>query len=207
MFRLSDCAIRVKNLRKQYSGRDGPVDAVNGLDLEVVAGECFGLLGPNGAGKTTTIQLLLGLTTPTSGDIRVLGMSMPAQRLAILSRVNFSSAYISLPSNLTVRENLRVFAGLYGVAKPRARIDALLELFEVFVEGLLPINAFEEASGSRCMYREHDHAIVAVGGPERSRSGRGAAKAKQRMWSLGDRVKVRAERIDPMRHRVEFALL
>jgi hypothetical protein len=58
------------------------------------------------------------------------------------------------------------------------------------------------------MYREHDHAIVAVGGSERSRSGRGAAKSKQpRMWGLGDRVKVRAERIDPMRHRVEFALL
>ena len=87
------------------------------------------------------------------------------------------------------------------------KYGCFVELFEVFVEGLLPINAFEEAAGTRCMYREHDHAIVAVGGPERSRSGRGAAKSKQRRWGLGDRVKVRAERIDPMRHRVEFALL
>jgi hypothetical protein len=77
----------------------------------------------------------------------------------------------------------------------------------VFVEGLLPINAFEEAAGTRCLYREHDHAIVAVGGPERSRSGRGTAKSQLRRWGLGDRVRVRAERIDPMRHRVEFALL
>ena len=87
------------------------------------------------------------------------------------------------------------------------KYGCFVELFEVFVEGLLPINAFEEAAGARCMYREHDHAIVAVGGPERSRSGRGAAKSKQRRWGLGDRVKVRVERIDPMRHRVEFALL
>jgi len=87
------------------------------------------------------------------------------------------------------------------------KYGCFVELFEVFVEGLLPISAMEDAAGARCMYREHDHAIVAVGGSERSRSGRGVAKAKQRKWGLGDRVKVRAERIDPMRHRVEFALL
>src|SRR5882724_8826269 len=87
------------------------------------------------------------------------------------------------------------------------KYGCFVELFEIFVEGLLPINAFEDAVGTRCMYRENDHAIVAVGGAERSRSGRGAAKSKQRLWSLGDRVNVRAERIDPMRHRVEFALL
>ena len=87
------------------------------------------------------------------------------------------------------------------------KYGCFVELFEIFVEGLLPINALEEAAGTRCIYREHDHAIVAVGGAERSRSGRGAAKAKPRMWGLGDRVRVRAERIDPMRHRVEFALL
>src|SRR4030095_1348958 len=86
------------------------------------------------------------------------------------------------------------------------KYGCFVELFEVFVEGLLPIGALEEAAGARCMYRERDHAIVAVGGAERSR-GRGAAKSKPRRWGLGDRVKVRAERIDPMRHRVEFALL
>jgi ribonuclease R len=87
------------------------------------------------------------------------------------------------------------------------KYGCFVELFEIFVEGLLPINALEEAAGARCMYRERDHAIVALGGSERSRGGRGAGKSKPRMWTLGDRVKVRAERIDPMRHRVEFALL
>jgi len=87
------------------------------------------------------------------------------------------------------------------------KYGCFVELFEVFVEGLLPIGALEDAAGTRCVYREIDHAIVAVGGSERSGRGRGAGKSKQRMWSLGDKVKVRAERIDPMRHRVEFALL
>jgi ribonuclease R len=87
------------------------------------------------------------------------------------------------------------------------KYGCFVELFEVFVEGLLPIGALEEAAGARCAYRDRDHAIVAVGGSERSRSGRGATKSKPRRWGLGDRVKVRAERIDPMRHRVEFALL
>jgi ribonuclease R len=86
------------------------------------------------------------------------------------------------------------------------KYGCFVELLEVFVEGLLPIAALEEAANARCVYRERDHAIVAIGAPERSR-GRGAAKPKQRSWGLGDRVKLRAERIDPMRRRVEFALL
>jgi ribonuclease R len=91
------------------------------------------------------------------------------------------------------------------------KYGCFVELFEVFVEGLLPINALEEAAGTRCIYREQDHAIVAIAGGEGQRSGRGqqrgrGAKPKQLMWQHGDRVRVRAERIDPMRRRVEFAL-
>ena len=89
------------------------------------------MLGPNGAGKTTTIQLLLGLTTPTSGSIRIFGLDLPEHRREILQRVNFSSAYISLPFNLSVRENLNVFARLYGVSDRARRIRELLELFEI----------------------------------------------------------------------------
>jgi len=88
------------------------------------------------------------------------------------------------------------------------KYGCFVELMEVFVEGLLPIGALEEAAGARCVYREHEHAIVAMQSQEHRR-GRGSsqAKTKQRSWKLGDRVKVRAERIDPMRHRVEFALV
>jgi len=85
------------------------------------------------------------------------------------------------------------------------KYGCFVELLEVFVEGLLPIGALEEAAGRRCVYRERDHAIVAVGAPEGSRRG-GASKSKPHSWTLGDRVAVRAERIDPMRRRVEFAL-
>ncbi len=87
------------------------------------------------------------------------------------------------------------------------KYGCFVELMEVFVEGLLPIAAIEEAAGARCMYREHEHAIVAMQSHEHRR-GRGAPapKSRQRSWKLGDRVRVRAERIDPMRHRVEFAL-
>jgi ribonuclease R len=90
------------------------------------------------------------------------------------------------------------------------KFGCFVELFEVFVEGLLPINALEEASEARCVYRERDHAIVAMPGSGKrgeGRAGRGrGAKPKETAWHLGDRVKVRAERIDPMRRRVEFAL-
>jgi len=92
------------------------------------------------------------------------------------------------------------------------KYGCFVELFEVFVEGLLPINALEEFANARCVYRERDHAIVALRGGEGrpgssgSRKGRGA-KPKPLEWHLGDKVRVRAERIDPMRKRVEFALL
>ncbi|HEY8715461.1 MAG TPA: RNB domain-containing ribonuclease, partial [Candidatus Acidoferrum sp.] len=95
------------------------------------------------------------------------------------------------------------------------KYGCFVELFEVFVEGLLPINALEDAAGTRVTYREHDHAIVALSGGggdgrrgrrrEEPGQGRGA-KRRQVSWNLGDRVRVRAERIDPMRKRVEFAL-
>jgi ribonuclease R len=90
------------------------------------------------------------------------------------------------------------------------KFGCFVELFEVFAEGLLPINALEEFANARCVYRERDHAIVALhgsaGGQQGARRGRGS-KAKAMEWHLGDRVRVRAERIDPMRKRVEFALL
>jgi ribonuclease R len=92
------------------------------------------------------------------------------------------------------------------------KFGCFVELFEIFIEGLLPIDALEEAAGTRCVYREKDHAIVAMpsrdrrsGGGGRGRQGRGA-KPAERIWQHGDRVRVRAERIDPMRRRVEFAL-
>ncbi|HEY3171629.1 MAG TPA: ABC transporter ATP-binding protein [Thermoanaerobaculia bacterium] len=119
--------LEVDHLTKRF----GEVTAVDDLSFSAQGGEILGLLGPNGAGKTTTIQLLLGLTSPTSGRIRLLSLDLDRHRREILQRVNFSSAYISLPFNLSVRENLDVFARLYGVQNRRRRITELVELFEI----------------------------------------------------------------------------
>src|SRR5439155_237991 len=83
-------AILCRDLRKRYPSRTAPVDAVNGLDLEVYLGECFGLLGPNGAGKTTTIEILEGLLKPTSGDVEVLGQRWGAEDDALRQRLGIS---------------------------------------------------------------------------------------------------------------------
>ena len=88
------------------------------------------------------------------------------------------------------------------------KYGCFVELFEVFVEGLLPITAIEEAADARCVYRERDHAIVAVSGGDSGRGRRSTRRKStlQLTWKLGDRIRVRAERIDPIRRRVEFAL-
>jgi ABC-2 type transport system ATP-binding protein len=119
--------IQVERLTKRF----GDVTAVDDLSFSARPGEILGLLGPNGAGKTTTIHLLLGLTRPTSGRIEILGKDLLRHRREILQRANFSSAYISLPFNLSVRENLDVIGRLYGVRDRRRRITELLQLFEI----------------------------------------------------------------------------
>src|SRR3954447_21273887 len=101
---MADWAIRVADLRKQYPGRDGPVLAVNGIDLEVPAGECFGLLGPNGAGKTTTVEILEGLNRPTSGDVEVLGMNWAEHDKAIREQIGVTLQETRFPEKQTVRE-------------------------------------------------------------------------------------------------------
>jgi len=119
--------IRVASLSKSFAGQE----VVRDLSLSVPRGQILGLLGPNGAGKSTTLHLLLGLTRASSGSIRIFGRELNKGRRSVLSRVNFSSAYTSLPTNLSMWENLNIFAKLYGIRKPRAKIHKLLELFEI----------------------------------------------------------------------------
>lgn len=118
---MNTFAIRTKNLTKTFE----EVTAVNSISMEIKAGTITALLGGNGAGKTTTIAMLLGLLLPTSGKIEVLGEDMVKSRHRVLGRMNFGSPYVDLPKRLTVRENLRVFAGLYGLRQARTRIDEL----------------------------------------------------------------------------------
>jgi ABC-2 type transport system ATP-binding protein len=118
-----EAALRVEALVKRYAEAGPP--AVDGLDFTMPRGATWGLLGGNGAGKTTTIGMLLGLLVPTSGRVTALGHDMARDRFAALARMNFSSPYISLPHRLSVEENLRVYAHLYGVRRAEARIAEL----------------------------------------------------------------------------------
>ncbi len=113
--------ISVRDLKKSY----GSVDAVRGVTFSVASGQTVALLGGNGAG-TTTISMLLGVLSPTSGSIELLGLSLAKHRYDVLPRINFTSPYVDLPKRLSVVENLRVFAGLYGVHNGRKRISDLL---------------------------------------------------------------------------------
>jgi ABC-2 type transport system ATP-binding protein len=123
----AEAAIAVHELRKRF----GTVDALRGVSFQVRAGTTTALLGGNGAGKTTTLSILLGVLTPTGGTVTVLGADMRHGRHRVLPRMNFTSPYVDLPKRLTVGENLRVFADLYGVANPRARIAQVAEEFEL----------------------------------------------------------------------------
>jgi ABC-2 type transport system ATP-binding protein len=117
----SPAAIAADSLVKRYKG----VAAVDGVSFRIQPGTVTGLLGGNGAGKTTTIAMIMGLVTPTSGSVAVLGAAMPAERYRVLHRMNFESPYVDMPMRLTVRQNLTVFAQLYGVAGIKERIAAL----------------------------------------------------------------------------------
>ena len=119
----SSAAIDVAHLIKLYK----TTRAVDGVSFRIARGSITGLLGGNGAGKTTTIAMIMGLVLPTSGRIQVLGHPMPDQSAEVLGRMNFESPYVDMPARLTTRQNLTVFAMLYGVEDTAARIAALAE--------------------------------------------------------------------------------
>ena len=109
----------------------GTFTALDGLSFTVGEGEALGLLGVNGAGKTTAMNLILGLTTPSSGSVHIFGKEFWQNRIEILRQVNFTSAYTALPSNLLVWQNLLVFAKLYKVPRPKQRVEELLDLLDI----------------------------------------------------------------------------
>ena len=124
---MAEAIVQVQNLTKRF----GKFMAVDEVSFEIRRGEILGLLGPNGAGKTTTIQMLLGVITPTSGTIRMFGLPFDRYRETILGQVNFSSTYVSMPQALTVEENLRVVARLYGLDRIASRIDDIVKRLEM----------------------------------------------------------------------------
>ena len=120
--------LQVRDLRKVYGSNLVAVDRVS---FDVARNEVVGLLGPNGAGKTTTINMILGVLEPTAGSIAIDGLDIARDRTRALQRTNFAAVYGTLPGNLTVIENLRVFGLLYGIDDLETRINVVIDHFEL----------------------------------------------------------------------------
>jgi len=119
-------ALHVRNLRKAYKD----VLAVDGLELEVRAGECFGLLGPNGAGKTTTMEICEGLVSADSGDVEMLGMRWDSGAAQLRQRLGVQLQDTQLADKLTVLETVRLFRSFYHAGPTPAEVIALVQLDE-----------------------------------------------------------------------------
>ncbi len=135
--------LEVKNLVKDF----GDFRAVNNVSFSVPRGKIVGLLGPNGAGKTTTIHMLLGVTSQTSGKVFFFGKDYNANRSEILQKVGYVSAFNTLQGRISVRENLNVFAHLYGIVEPKEKIAQLVDYFEI--KDLLNQRYWDLSSGQK----------------------------------------------------------
>ena len=136
--------LEVKKLVKKFE----TTEAVKNISFEIGKNKTLGLLGPNGCGKTTTIGMILGLITPTTGEIFIDGISLePKNRIKLLSLINFASPYVELPKKLTVNQNLEIYARLYGVKKISERIDEMAE--DLNIKNFLNKKTGELSSGQK----------------------------------------------------------
>ncbi len=122
-------AVVCRDLRKVYpGGRRGDVVAVDGIDLSVARGECFGLLGPNGAGKTTTVEILEGLIEPTSGQVSLCGLSWRTNEMELRERIGVALQETRLTDKLSVSETLQLFRSFYRRARS---LESLLDVVQL----------------------------------------------------------------------------
>ena len=136
--------LKVQNLVKKFNS----IIAVNDISFEIEKNSTLGLLGPNGCGKTTSIGMMLGLITPTSGKIYIDDSCLgPKNRIKLLSLMNFASPYIELPKKLTVKQNLEVYARLYGVIEIDKRVDEMVE--DLNIKSFLHKKTGELSSGQK----------------------------------------------------------
>ena len=140
---MSENIIEVKNLNKIYD----KIIAVKDLNFVINKGKIIGLLGPNGCGKTTTIAMILGLVKPTSGEVIIKRKNIEKDRINLLEKMNFISPYVELPKKLTVEENLKVYADLYGVTNANEKIYELVN--ELRLNEFLKKKTGELSSGQK----------------------------------------------------------
>ncbi len=139
---MSTSVVQLKNLTKLYSNSSKP--AVSNVNLEIPEGSVFGLLGPNGAGKSTTVMILCGLLRPNSGNVSVMGLSMPEHGAEVRKKIGVAPQEIALFPSLTAYENLFYFGRMYGLTSPfiREQITKYLHVFGLSEKANKPVNTF-----------------------------------------------------------------
>ena len=149
--------ISVSNLTKTF----GDFTAVNNISFEVAKGEIFGFLGANGAGKTTAIKMLIGISKPSSGEATVAGFDIAKQSEMVKKNIGYMSQKFSLYDDLTIKENIRFFGGIYGLSRKEIKektavLIAELELEEVANQlvGALPLGWKQKLSFSVALLHE-----------------------------------------------------
>jgi lipooligosaccharide transport system ATP-binding protein len=193
-------AIELRNVVKTF----GPIRAVDGLDLDVPAGICLGLLGPNGAGKSTTMRLLTGQAIADSGELRVLEFELPRQAKAARAVMGVVPQLDNLDVDVTVEDNLAVFARLYRVADVWAAVDRALDLARLRERRK---DAVDELSGGmrrRLLLARglvHEPRLVLLDEPTVGLD----PQIRTQMWSLIDGLRSRGATILMSTHYIEEA--
>lgn len=136
-------SIKIRNLSKSFDGKK----ILKEINLELPENGIFGILGKNGAGKTTLLATLMGLITPTSGDIKIFNKCLKKNKFDILNQINFQSPYIELPKKMSVYQNLIFYARLYNVKDRVEKIKSLCS--ELLVSDLLDLNYGKLSSGQK----------------------------------------------------------
>jgi len=193
-------AIELRGVVKRF----GPITAVDGLDLEVPEGICLGLLGPNGAGKSTTMRLLTGQAIPDAGELRVLGHELPADSKAARAEMGVVPQLDNLDIDVTVEENLAIFARLYRVPDVGAAVDAALDLARLRERRK---DAVEELSGGmrrRLLLARglvHEPRLILLDEPTVGLD----PQIRTELWTLIGRLKSRGTTILMSTHYIEEA--
>lgn len=174
-------AVEIRNLTKRF----GDFTAVDNISFNVRRGEIFGFLGANGAGKTTAMRILCGLSRPTSGEGTVAGYDINTQQEKIKRRIGYMSQKFSLYPDLTVRENIRLFGGIYGLRdrEIKEKTDTLLSMLDMRQErdkfaGALPLGWKQKLAFSIAMI--HDPEIIFLDEP----TGGVDPETRRRFWEM-----------------------
>ncbi|MEO8091781.1 MAG: ABC transporter ATP-binding protein [bacterium] len=193
-------AIELKRVVKHF----GAITAVDGLDLDVPAGICLGLLGPNGAGKSTTMRMLTGQAIADSGEIRVLGYELPGESKQARLRMGVTPQLDNLDIDVTVEDNLAVFARLYRVNDVPAAVDKALDLARLRERRTDAVDKLSGGMRRRLLLARglvHDPQLVLLDEPTVGLD----PQIRTQMWSLIDGLRTRGATILMSTHYIEEA--